>query len=119
MAPVHERQRHPLAVSMLSVLLGTASVASAGIYPGHLDPGGNGFVPAFNADVLFSVENNCIESGTYWQPTPGRHRALTRAVLRHLPQLPYIFTASMTPRRRTRPTPPRCKTPCTSTDPLL
>jgi hypothetical protein len=65
------RISHGVAVSALfsaiSLLYGSA--AYGGFYPGHIDPGGNGFdIPGFTGDAIFSIPNTCI-GGTGWVNT--------------------------------------------------
>ena len=63
------RMSRRVLVSTLSLLFGTA--AQAGFYPGHLDPGGNGFdIPGFTADLVFDIDDGCFTSpGAGWKAT--------------------------------------------------
>jgi hypothetical protein len=63
------RMTRRVLVSTLSLLFGTA--AQAGFYPGHLDPGGNGFdIPGFEADLVYQIPDDCFTSpGAGWKAT--------------------------------------------------
>ena len=69
MAQKTGRMSRRVLVSALSLLFGTA--AHAGFYPGHLDPGGNGFdIPGFTADLVFAIDDGCFTSpGAGWKAT--------------------------------------------------
>ena len=63
-----QKTRHGLAVSTLfsaiSLLYGTA--AYGGWYPGHIDPGGNGFdIPGFHGDAVFGIPDGCLPGGSF------------------------------------------------------
>ena len=70
-----QKTRHGLAVSTLfsaiSLLYGTA--AYGGWYPGHIDPGGNGFdIPGFHGDAVFGIPDGCLPGGSFtgWVTPP-------------------------------------------------
>jgi hypothetical protein len=53
---------HGIAVSTLfsAIALLYGSAAYGGFYPGHIDPGGNGTVPAFTGDAVFNIPSACF-----------------------------------------------------------
>ena len=67
-------RRHAALGAAISTALATASLlaidpAYAGHIPGHIDPGGNGTVPGFDGNVVFTIDDSCLNAGDGWHAT--------------------------------------------------
>ena len=69
MSKKSRRTSRSLAVSTLSLLVGTA--AQAGHYPGTIDPGGDGTYPGFTGHAVFTIPDACFANDGVISTTGG------------------------------------------------